>query len=696
VNKIANGGAGDIPGRVNSAMKGDVAVLTIDNPPVNASSQAVRAGIVQEIEAARSDGATGAVLVGAGRCFVAGADLREFGQPLTPPELPEVIACIEATPFPVVAALHGVALGGGLELAMGCDWRVAAADTKVGLPEVSLGFVPGAGGTLRLPRLVGRARAMDLICRAARITAEEAYEIGLIDAVTDSDPLQSALAFLAEGRDKRLVRNLAPPSESDADLDDVAANMLKRGKNRPNVAEAIRLIRASDRTADTALADERAVFQTLRGSDEAFALRHLFFAERKAAQVDGLDMGAAREVTRVGVIGGGTMGQGIARAFLAAGLQVVMMERDDDALDIALQRTRAGIAVQVAKGRLDAEAAARREEGLSGAVDYAALQGCDLVIEAVFEDMAVKMEVLAKLEAALPTETILATNTSYLNIDEMTADLIHPGRVLGLHFFSPADMMELLEVVRAGATSDATLATGLKLARKLGKQPVVARVGEGFIGNRIYAAYRGCAELLVLDGASPEHVDRAATEFGFAMGPFAVSDMSGLDIAWAMRKRRAAARDPKARYVTIPDQLCEAGRLGRKTGMGWYAYPDGRAVPDPEVAALIDKARRDAGITPVAYDLDVIQRYLLAAMVNEATCLLAEGIAQRASDIDVVMTNGYGFPRWRGGPLYWAARQDRETLVRDLGELAETIGHGFRAGPVDETLDEIYFAGKVT
>jgi len=696
VNKISNGGAGDIPGRVNSAMKGDVAVLTIDNPPVNASSQAVRAGIVQAIEAARSDGATGAVLVGAGRCFVAGADLREFGQPLTPPELPDVIACIEATPFPVVAALHGVALGGGLELAMGCDWRVAAAHTKVGLPEVSLGFVPGAGGTLRLPRLVGRARAMDLICRAARIPAEDAYEIGLVDAVTDGDLLQAALAFLAEGRDKRRVRDLAPPSESDADLDAVAANILKRGKNRPNVAEAIRLIRTSDRAANIALADERAAFQKLRVSDEAFALRHLFFAERKAAQVGGLDMGAARVVNRVGVIGGGTMGQGIARTFLATGLPVVLVERAEDTLTNGLQRTRAGIAAQVAKGHLDAEVAAKREEGLSGAVSYAALQGCDLVIEAVFEDMAVKKEVLAKLEAALPTETILATNTSYLNIDEMTAELTHPERVLGLHFFSPADVMKLLEVVRAGATSDATLATGLKLARKLGKQPVVSRVGEGFIGNRIYAAYRGCAELLVLDGASPERVDRAATEFGFAMGPFAVSDMSGLDIAWAMRKRRAAARDPKARYVTIPDQLCEAGRLGRKTGKGWYAYPDGRAVPDPEVAALIDKARRDAGITPVAYDLDIIQRYLLAAIVNEATCLLDEGIAQRASDIDVVMTNGYGFPRWRGGPLYWAACQERETLVRDLDELAATIGHGFRAGPVNEILDEINFAAKVT
>jgi 3-hydroxyacyl-CoA dehydrogenase len=694
VSNLPNVEAGSIPGRVDFAMEGDVAVLTINNPPVNASSQAVRAGIVQAIEAATTLGAQGAVLMGAGRVFVAGADLREFGQPLAPPELPDVIACIEAAPFPVLAALHGVALGGGLELSLGCDWRIASADTMVGLPEVSLGFVPGAGGTLRLPRLVGRVRAMDLVCRAARIPAQQALEIGLIDEVVDGDLLQAALAFLAAGRGKRLVRDLIPPQESGAELDAAAAKFLGRGKVRLNVAEAIRLIRASDRAADTALSDERAVFRKLRASDDAFALRHLFFAERRAAQVEGLDIGTARAVTRVGVIGGGTMGQGIARTFLAVGLPVVLVERDEGTLANALQRTVAGISAQVAKGRLAEEEAANRRACLSGAVNYAALQGCDVVIEAVFEDMAVKKDVLAKLEAVLPSETILATNTSYLDIDKMAEELTHPERVLGLHFFSPADVMKLLEVVRARATSDATLATGLKLARKLGKQPVVAQVGEGFIGNRIYAAYRRCAELMVLDGASPEQVDDAAKEFGFAMGPFAVSDMSGLDIAWATRKRQAATRDPESRYVTIPDQLCEAGRLGRKTGKGWYAYPEGRPVPDPEVAALIDRARLDAGIKPVAQDVDGIQRKLLAAMVNEASCLLAEGIAQRASDIDVVMTNGYGFPRWQGGPLYWAARHDRETLSRSLRELAETIGHGFRAGPVDETLDGIDISGK--
>ncbi|MBY6121501.1 enoyl-CoA hydratase/isomerase family protein [Mameliella alba] len=677
------------PGRVAFAMQDGIAVLTIDNPPVNAGSLGVRRGVVAGIAAAHKAGARGAVLIGAGRTFISGSDLREFGRPLEQPELPDMIACIEAAPFPVVAALHGVALGGGLELALGCDWRIAAPGTKAGLPEVSLGFIPGAGGTQRLPRLVGQSRAIDLICRASRIPAEEAQEIGLIDAIAEGDLLQAAFAFLAEGRGKRLAKNLTPPEETPEAIDAVATKMLARGGKRPNVAEAIRLVRASGGDADAALAEERAVFHRLRLSEDAFALRHLFFAERKAASVDGLDMAQARDVTRVGVVGGGTMGQGIARAFLAADLPVVLVERDQGALSSALERTREGIDRQVASGRLSQEVAEGRKAALAGTVDHAGLAGCDLVIEAVFEDMAVKTALLASLEQHLPDSAILATNTSYLDIDEMAQGLSHPDRVIGLHFFSPADVMKLLEVVRAELTSEAVLATGLKLARRLGKQPVVARVGEGFVGNRIYAAYRRRAELLVLDGAAPEAVDAAAKAFGFAMGPFAVSDMSGLDIAWAMRKRQAATRDPKARYVTIPDRLCEAGRLGRKTGKGWYDHSGGKPVPDPEVAALIAAARADAGVSPRSYDAETIQRQLLAAIVNETACLLDEGIAQRASDIDVVLTNGYGFPRWRGGPLYWAARQDRAALAADLADLAQAMGHGFRAGPVARTLDQI-------
>ena len=676
-------------GAVSFEMRGDIAVLTIDNPPVNAGSHAVRLGIVEGIKNAEKAGASGAVLLGAGRSFVAGSDLREFGQPLAKPELPDVITSIEKASFPVVAALHGVALGGGLELALGCDWRVAAPGTMVGLPEVSLGFVPGAGGTLRLPRLIGREKAMDLICRAARIPAEEAVELGLIDALAGADLLGSAVEFLGRTPGKRLAKDIETPADPSPGLDKASAKLLKRGKGRPNVAEAIRLVEQSTRPAEFALKDERAVFQDLRLSDDAFALRYLFFAERKAAQIDGLDPSLAQDIRRVGVVGGGTMGQGIARAFLAAGLSVLMAERDDEAMDLALTKTREGIDKQVATGRLDQATGEARKANLSGTVDYTAFAGCDLVVEAVFEDMTVKRDVLSKLEAVLAPTAILATNTSYLDIDEMAQGLEHTGRVLGLHFFSPADVMKLLEVVRAKETSDQTIATGLKLARKLGKQPVVARVGEGFIGNRIYAAYRRRAELLVLDGAAPEDVDAAITAFGFAMGPFAVSDMSGLDIAWAMRKRQAATRNPKARYVSIPDRLCEIGRLGRKTGAGWYDYSAGKATPDPEVAEIIETVRREDWILAKNYTAEDIQSQLLAAMINEAACLIEDGIAQRASDIDVALANGYGFPRWKGGPLYWASQQDRAALSAEFEALAQAIGHGFRPGDVDAVLEQL-------
>lgn len=679
------------PGQVSFEMHGTIAVLQIDNPPVNAGSHAVRKGVLDGITQAIAANATGAVLMGAGRCFVAGSDLREFGQPLAPPELPDVIRAIEGAPFPVVAAMHGVALGGGLELSLGCDYRVAAPDTMLGLPEVSLGFVPGAGGTQRLPRLVGQQRAIEMICGASRIPASMALDYGLVDAVAEGELLEEAIAFLtSRDRPKRLASQLRPPAEAPEAIESAAETALKRGKGRPNVAESIRLIKAvgSD-SAEAALADERAVFQTLRLSEDAFALRYLFFSERTASSVDGLDMKLARKIGSVGVIGGGTMGQGIVRACLATGLPVTLIERDQDALSGAIDKIGDSLEALVTKGRLSVEQCKQRRASLSGAVDYSELAGCDLVIEAVFEEMSVKRDVLVRLEAVLVPEAIIATNTSYLDIDEMARDLARPEQIIGLHFFSPADIMPLLEVVRTGKTSDGVLATGLKFARRLGKQPVVARVADGFIGNRIYAAYRRRAELLVLDGATPEQVDAAVTDFGFAMGPFAVADMSGLDIAWAMRKRQAPTRDPEARYVTIPDSLCEAGRLGRKTGRGWYDYSEGKARPDPKVDAIITAARAEAGITGATYDAETIQRQLMAAIVNEAACLLDEGIAQRPSDVDVTLANGYGFPRWRGGPLYWAAKQDRVALEADLSALGKAIGHGHTVGPVAEILDQI-------
>lgn len=674
--------------QVTQTMKEGIAMITIDNPPVNAGSLAVRTGLVVALKEATTAGAKAAVIVGAGRCFIAGSDLREFGQPLVAPELPDVIRVIEESPFPVVAALHGVALGGGLELALGCDYRIAASGTMLGLPEVSLGFVPGAGGTQRLPRLTSVSRAIEMIAEAKRISAAEALEIGLIDVETVEDPLVAALSFLqAEVRPKRLARTLSPAPEPLENIEVAATRALRRGKGRPNVAEATRLVKAAGTESFArALADERHVFQTLRVSDEAFALRYLFFAERRAGNIPGVDMTAAATITRMGVIGGGTMGKGIACAALSAGVSVTIAERNEDALKTALAGINSRLDALVAKRRLTKEAAVKSRTMLTGTTHMNALSACDLIVEAIFEDMAAKKDLFGTLEHILPKTALIATNTSYLDIDDMARDLRYPERVLGLHFFNPADVMALLEVVRADATSEQALATVLKLARKLGKQPIVARVGEGFIGNRIYAAYRRRAEILVLDGATPKQVDDAVRAFGFAMGPFETADMSGLDIAWAMRKRLAATRDPAARYVNIADKLCELGRLGRKTGKGWYIYSDGKTLTDPDVDPMIEKARSEAGIVVQSFDVEALQRQLIAAIVNEAACLLEDGIAQCASDIDVALANGYGFPRWRGGPLYWASRQEPATLSADLDILAADMGYGHRAGNVQTML----------
>lgn len=687
----ADNGASALDRRVTLEMNGSLAIIRIDNPPVNAGSIAVRAGLIDALEEAAESQASGAILIGEGRSFIAGSDLKEFGLPLTSPQLPDVIRQVEASPFPVVAALHGVALGGGLELALGCDYRLATATTRVGLPEVSLGMVPGAGGTQRLPRLVGLSRAITMICGSQRINAQEALTIGLVDELVQGDLLEAALTFLNTAvRPKRLTIDLPVPEENPEAVETAEQVASKRGRYRHNILEAIRLVKAAaTESAADALADERKSFQSLRVSPDAFALRYLFFAERKAGVVDGVDKSLAQPISTVAVIGGGTMGQGIAKALLAAGLDVQLIERDSDARDAAVQSIADGYRGLVRKGRLQEIEASQRLNRLRGEVGLDRLAGCDLVIEAVFEDMEVKRQLLKDLEAAVSDKTILATNTSYLDINDMVTGLHRPSAVIGLHFFSPADLMTLLEVVRTASTSDITLATGMALARKLGKQAVVSEVAEGFIGNRIYAAYRGRAELLVLDGALPEQVDAAAREFGFAMGPFEVSDMSGLDIAWAMRKRKAASRDPASRYVTIPDRLCEMGRLGRKTGQGWYDYSQGTKTPDPVVNALIDTVRADNDIVAQSYDASTIQRQLMAAIVNEAACLLDEGVAQRATDIDVTLTNGYGFPRFRGGPLYWASLEDSARLAQDLATLAAAVGHGFRAGGVSKMLDTI-------
>jgi 3-hydroxyacyl-CoA dehydrogenase len=675
--------------RVHLERDGAIAVIVIDNPPINAGSAAVRQGLMAAIETLRTDDTLqGAVLIGAGNTFIAGSDLREFGQPLSEPQLPAVIAAIESCAKPVVAALHGAALGGGFELALGCDARVAAPDTLVGLPEVTLGIIPGAGGTQRLPRVVGIARAIRMICAGERVPAPAALDAGLVDEIANGDLRAAAVAHAQRlaGRKQRLRDRAVPPAD-DASVAEASEAALKAGKYRPAVQMAIDAITATARVNfDDGLADERAVFQQLRVSREASALRHQFFAERESARHPSLDGAVPRAVERVAVIGAGTMGSGIAIAALDAGCRVWLLEQDAAALERGAQRIHAHYASRVQGGKLAASAAAACEARLQTSLDWAELAGADLIIEAVFEELSVKQQVFQRIDAVARPGAVLASNTSYLDLDAIAAATSRPQDVIGLHFFSPANVMRLMEVVRGKASAPDALATGLAVGKRLKKLPVLTGNAFGFIGNRLYAAYRRQCEFMVEEGAWPEQVDAALQTFGFAMGPFAVADLSGLDIAWRMRQAQAATRDPQARYVHIPDRLCEAGRLGRKTGAGYYRYTEGAKGPqvDEAVHRVIEQCRAEALTVPRHLGDEEIVRRALLAIVNEAALLLAEGVAERASDVDVVLVNGYGFPRWEGGPVFWARERGAKELQQDLAWLARLSGPGFVAARPDD------------
>lgn len=673
--------------RVHVERHGDIAIIIIDNPPVNAGSTEVRKGLLEAIgNIAGNDAIKAAVLIGAGNTFVAGSDIREFGKPLEEPQLPAVLAAIEVCPKPIVAAIHGAALGGGFELALACDARISLPTAIVGLPEVTLGMIPGAGGTQRIPRLVGIAAAIEIICSGRRIRAEEAVSLGLIDAIVEGD-LQAGASDYARalgnaGRKRRLSEEEIPPDTPES-IEQAAWEALRAGRARPQVHKAIEAVKSAAMLPfSAALAKEREVFQQLRMSNEAAALRHLFFAERESAKVPGLENASASSITKVGVVGAGTMGIGIAACFADAGYTVLLTDRSQDAVERAMLRLQDSYDRMEASGRIQSGEARTRMARISIKVGYAGLADADMVVEAVFEDLAVKIDVFRQLDAILRPGAILASNTSYLNLDLLAAAVSRPQDVVGLHFFSPAQVMRLLEVVRGSQTSANTLATALAAAKKLRKLAVVARVGEGFIGNRIYAAYRRQCEFMLEEGAYPEQIDSALEQFGFAMGPFSVSDMSGLDIAWRMRQRLAANQDPLARYAGVADRLCEQGRFGQKTGAGWYRYTAGsrKGVPDPEVHALIDAASAEKGIARRAFEAAEIQRRVLVTMVNEAALILEEGIAARASDIDLVMVNGYGFPRHEGGPLFWASQQDAQEILAELDKIAAVSGVDFKKG----------------
>lgn len=671
---------------------GDVLLIEIDNPPINAASLSVRRGLAAAIDQLAGDAELRAgVIVAAGTTFIAGSDLKEFGLPLADPQLPSVIAAIEGCAKPLVAALHGAALGGGLELALGCDARIAVTGTTVGLPEVTLGIIPGAGGTQRLPRRTGAARAIRMVCAGERIRAEEARTLGLVDEVAEAGDLRGhAVALARRLIAKRRIRDEAVPKEDVAAVAQAEAAALRAGKGRPAVLAAIEAIKDSVRLPfDAALERERAAFQRLRVEPEALALRHQFFAEREAVRLPAALHTPPRSVRTVAVIGAGTMGAGISIAALDAGLSVLLLEQDSAALQRGHQRITEHYRGRVATGKLKAIEAAGHEARLGTTTDWARLGQADLVIEAVYEDLAVKQGVFRQIDAHARAGAVLATNTSYLDVDAIAGATSRPQDVLGLHFFSPAQVMKLLEVVRGAQTAPDVLATGMALGKQLRKLPVLCGNAFGFIGNRIYNAYRKQCEFMLEDGAWPEEVDQALEGFGFAMGPFRVADLSGLDIAWRMRQSQAATRDPRERYVDVLDKLCELGRVGRKSGAGYYTYTDGRqdAVTDATVRGLIEAASTRRGVARRTLEAADIQRRALLAMVNEAALLLDEGVAQRASDIDVVLVNGYGFPRWEGGPVHWARQQSRDTLQNDLQALVQASGHGARLGHLSPLLD---------
>ena len=649
-----------MPDLVSLRADRNVGVITIDNPPVNAVNAAVRAGVVEALARLRTEAAIEAVVIMcAGRTFIAGADISEFGKPPVRPTLPGVIGAIESMDKPVVAAMHGTPLGGGLEMALGCHFRIAGPGTKLGLPEIKLGLVPGAGGTQRLPRLIGMDKALAMILTGAPITATDARDCGLIDAIVDGDLGTAAVDFartvVAERRALKLARNASDRLQAivaaPARFDELAAPYLKRARGQKAPAGAITALRgAFDLPFDEALARERAIFVDLRDGEQSRSLRHVFFAEREAAKLPDLTAAVKpHEITRAAVVGAGTMGGGIAICLANAGIPVTVIEASEEALARGLDAIAKNYRGLAKRGTLSAEAAERRIGLVTGTTDLARSAEADIIIEAVFEDMAVKAKVFAELGRHAKVEAVIATNTSYLDVNAIAELTPRPESVVGMHFFSPAPVMRLIEVVRARETAPQTLATTIALARRISKVPVVVGVCHGFVGNRMMRLRSIECERLLIEGALPREVDAAMTEFGFAMGPFGVMDLAGLDISWRMRKAQGAT-------APIGDALCAMGRFGQKTERGFYLYDAGSRTPrpDPEVETLIVETSARLGVARRAIDANDIVERLLFPMINEGARILDENIVRASGDIDVVWVNGYGFPAWRGGPMYYA------------------------------------------
>lgn len=645
----------------------DVLVIISDNPPVNALGQQVRQGLEDAIGQALADDTIKAVVIRCdGRTFFAGADITEFGKPLVGPSLPDVLDTIESADKPVIAAIHGTALGGGCEVALACHYRVAVPSAKLGLPEVKLGLIPGAGGTQRLPRVVGVENALPMIVGGDPILAKKALEIGLLDAITGEDTLASEAVDFARTRIGKPVKRSSEGTAQEDGIknpglfDEFRASSARKlhGFDAPNAA--IKAVKAATELPFAeGVQQERSLFMDLMQGSQSAAMRHYFFAERGANKIDKVDSSAPLiPIRKIGVIGAGTMGGGIAMNFLSAGIPVTILEMQQDALDRGTGVIRKNYEGTAKKGRITAEQVEQAMGLLTPTLDYQDLADCDLIIEAVYENMDVKKEVFGKLDSIVKQGAVLASNTSYLNVDVIARATTRPGYVLGLHFFSPANVMKLLEIVRGAETRDDVLLTCMKLAKTIRKVAVVAGVCDGFIGNRMLSPRQQQANALILEGANYWEVDDALVEFGFPMGPFQMADLAGIDIGWH--------RDP-AKITTIRDALCAAGRFGQKNGKGFYDYDKARSrTPSDEVKAIIaDFAAREGGNQRTISKAEIRER-LLYPMVNEGAMILDEGMAQRAGDIDVVWINGYGWPLWTGGPMFWADTIGLKTVVAGL------------------------------
>ncbi|CBS90387.1 3-hydroxyacyl-CoA dehydrogenase NAD-binding domain-containing protein [Azospirillum lipoferum] len=671
---------------VQYARQGRVGVITVDYPPVNAVGHGVRSGLVAALEAGLADAeAEALLLVCAGRTFMAGADIREFGKPSAPPTLPEVVARLDASTKPVIAAIHGTALGGGLEVALACHLRVALKSAKLGLPEVKLGLLPGAGGTQRLPRLVGAAKALDMILSGDPVGGEEALTIGLVDAVEDDvSPLEAGLRtadrLLADGR---MPEPVSARTDRIAGTDPAlfTAKRAELAKRQPQLFSPHRIVDAVEAAVTLPFAEgtarERELFLACMDSPQRAGLIHAFFAEREVAKVPGLPAGTpTREIRKVGVIGAGTMGGGIAMCFANAGIPVVLVDSAQEALDRGTAAIRRNYEATARKGRLTAAQVEERMALIRPTLSYGDLADADLVVEAAFESMEVKRTIFRTLDDTCKPGAILATNTSTLDVDAIAAATGRPQDVLGMHFFSPANVMRLLEVVRGARTSDTVLATVMGLARRIGKVGVAVGVCYGFVGNRILHQRGRESMALVEEGASPEQVDRVLTEFGFPLGHFSMTDLAGIDVGWRIREERRKAGDPEAQAPNWLDVLAERGRYGQKTSAGVYRYEPGSRtpIPDPEVAAVIEEDRRNRGIAPRAVSDEEVRERCLYVMVNEAAKILEEGIAARPVDIDAIWLHGYGFPSWRGGLLFWADREGLGKIAASVQRYHRDIG----------------------